>query len=214
MFTGLIREVGTIIRATDDGTGRRLQIAAPGLAGELERGDSVSVNGACLTVETLLPDGFEVYAGAETCARTTLGRLALKTPVNLEPALRAGEALGGHLVMGHVDGIGRLIATVAEDETVRMVFEAPTELLADLVPRGSVAVDGISLTITAVTSNTFEVAIIPFTWRNTNLCRLASGHEVNIETDILAKYVRRVLQGRTAAGSGITEEFLREHGYL
>lgn len=213
MFTGLIREVGTITRAAAEGGGRRLRIVAPGLVGGLRCGDSVSVNGACLTVETIAADGFEVYAGAETCARTTLGRLPVRAAVNLEPALQAGQALGGHLVMGHVDGVGRLIAIAREDETVRMTFEAPAELLADMVPRGSVAVDGISLTVTAVSDGSFEVAIIPYTWRNTNLSRLSSGDEVNIETDIIAKYVRRALQGR-AGRSGITEEFLREHGYL
>jgi len=213
MFTGLIREVGTITRATAHAGGRRLLIVAPRLASELKDGDSVSVNGACLTVEALAKDGFAVYAGSETCARTTLGRLPVTAAVNLEPALQAGQALGGHLVMGHVDGVGRLVSTARDGETVRMTFEAPEELLTDLVPLGAVAVDGISLTVTAVDRSGFEVAIIPFTWSNTNLGRLRLGDEVNIETDIIAKYVRRFLQGRTAP-AGITEDFLREHGYL
>lgn len=213
MFTGLIREVGTISRAAAESGGRRLLVAAPGLAANLKCGDSVSINGVCLTVEALAGDSFEVYVGAETCARTTLGRLPVATVVNLEPAVRAGEGLGGHLVMGHVDGVGRLIAAARQGETVRMIFEVSADLLADMVPRGCVAVDGISLTVTAVDRDSFEVAIIPFTWRSTNLARLGVGDEVNIETDIIAKYVRRLVQA-PATASGITEEFLREHGYL
>lgn len=213
MFTGLIREVGIIRLAMAEGGGRRVSVAAPALAADLKCGDSVSINGVCLTVEALVADGFEVYVGAETCARTTLGRLPVATAVNLEPALRAGDALGGHLVMGHVDGVGRLIAAVREGETVRMVFQAPADLLVDMVPRGSVAVDGVSLTVAGVDQSSFQVAIIPFTWRNTNLARLEVGDEVNIETDIIAKYVRRILQA-PATPPGISEEFLRAHGYL
>ncbi len=213
MFTGLVREVGVIARATGVAPGRRLTVSAPATADLVVGGSSVAVNGVCLTVEALERGGFTVFAGSETCARTTLGRRAVGTRVNLEAALRAGDEIGGHLVTGHVDGLGRVAALEPLGETVRLRFSAPRELLADMAPRGSVAVDGVSLTLTAVDAEGFEVAIIPFTWENTSLADLRPGDEVNVETDLIAKYVRRFLEAR-GAGAGVTEGFLREHGYV
>lgn len=213
MFTGLVRRLGIVSQARPTASGRALVITVPTLAGEVATGDSVAVNGVCLTVTQTLRDGFEAFAGTETCQRTTLGRLPAGTQVNLEPALKVGQAMGGHIVQGHVDGMGSLTAAGPEGETVRMAFAAGAELLTDMVPRGSVAVDGVSLTLTAVTDSGFEVAIIPHTWEHTNLRHLTPGAMVNIETDIVAKYVRRFLAAQ-AGPQGLTREFLAEHGYL
>jgi riboflavin synthase len=213
MFTGIIRCLGTLSRVRPAAAGRGLTIAARELTADLDEGDSVAVNGVCLTVTGVKGDEFEAFAGVETCQRTTLGSLPVGAVVNLEPALKAGEEIGGHLVQGHVDGTGRLMSLSREGDTVRLVFTAEAELLAEIVPRGSVAVDGISLTVTRVDNFGFDVAVIPYTWHHTNLRYLREGDMVNIETDILAKYVRRfVCQGSGA--KGITREFLAEHGYL
>jgi riboflavin synthase len=211
MFTGIIRELGVFTEASGAAPGRRLRLSCPAIRRGLDLGASVAINGVCLTVESLEGDGFWAFAGAETCARTTLGRMATGTRANLEPALRAGDELGGHIVTGHVDGIGVLTGVEQEEGTVRLRFSAPPELLADMAPRGSVAVDGISLTLTAVDAAAFAVAIIPYTWEHTNLAGLRRGDQVNIETDLIAKYVRRFLEAREG---GITEDFLREHGYV
>ncbi len=213
MFTGLVRGLGILSQAQPTASGRALVIAARVLAGEVGEGDSVAVNGVCLTVTQVLADGFGAFAGTETCQRTTLGRLPAGTEVNLEPALKAGQEMGGHIVQGHVDGMGSLASVKPEGETVRMAFAAGPELLAEMVPRGSVAVDGVSLTQTGVGESGFEVAIIPYTWEHTNLRHLRQGDLVNIETDIVAKYVRRFVAAQ-AGPRGLTREFLAEHGYL
>lgn len=215
MFTGIIRCTGKLVSVRPLGAGRTIVVSAPELVSQLAEGSSVAVNGVCLTVTGVLTDSFQAHAGAETYQRTTLGQLAPGALVNLEPALRVGDELGGHLVQGHVDGIGRLVSALQQGETIRLRFGAGPELLQDMVVRGSVAVDGISLTITALDDDGFQVAIIPYTWRNTNLHALSPGDRVNIETDIIAKYVRRFLARQGAADTGtLTREFLAEHGYL
>ena len=213
MFTGIIKEVGRIAQVRPAAAGRTIVIAAPQISDELAEGDSIAVNGVCLTATAVAPPNFEAFAGAETCARTTLGSISVGIAVNLEPALRAGDALGGHIVQGHVDGVGNFIEARPEGETIRMRFSAPAELIAEMVVRGSVAVDGISLTITGLGPDWFSVAIIPYTWENTNLRLLSPGEAVNIETDIIAKYVRRFIQAQ-AQEPKLTEQFLREHGYI
>jgi len=213
MFTGIIRHLGRLAQVSPAAQGRRIVVAAADLVGELSEGDSVAVNGVCLTVTEVVGDGFAAFVGAETCARTTLGALQPGALLNLEPALRAGQELGGHIVQGHVDGVGHLKATQPEGETLRMTFSAPEELLVEMIPRGSVAVEGISLTLTHVSEEDFAVAVIPYTWEHTNLRALSPGDAVNIETDLIGKYVRRFVQAQTGS-SGLTREFLREHGYL
>jgi len=213
VFTGIIKEVGQIAHIQPAASGRALVISAPQVSADAAEGDSIAVSGVCLTVTSVSPPTFEAFAGAETCARTTLGSISIGAVVNLEPALRPTEALGGHIVQGHVDGVGHLLDSAPEGETIRMRFSAPPELIADMVVRGSVAVDGVSLTITGLGPDWFAVAIIPFTWENTNLRLLRPGDAVNIETDIIAKYVRRFIQAQTAEPR-LTEEFLRQHGYL
>ena len=213
MFTGIIKEVGHITEIRPAAAGRGLVISAPAISSQASEGDSIAVNGVCLTATAVTPPTFEAFAGAETCARTTLGSIPVGAAVNLEPALRPSDALGGHIVQGHVDGVGHFLDAAPEGETIRMRFSAPAELIADMVVRGSVAVDGISLTITALGADWFAVAIIPFTWQNTNLRLLRPGDPVNIETDIIAKYVRRFIAAQTAEPR-LTEEFLRQHGYI
>jgi riboflavin synthase len=184
VFTGIVREVGTVEEA-----GEKLRIRAPETAAVTGVGDSVSVAGVCLTT-VAAEDGvlaFDVVP--ETLRRSTLGRLRESTPVNVEPALRAGEPLGGHFVQGHVDGVGRIRAVTDEGLDV----EAPPELLRYCVEKGSVAVEGVSLTIAALGDESFTVALVPHTREATTLGARAAGDEVNLEVDLLAKYVERLL---------------------
>ncbi len=175
-------------------------------------GESIAVNGACLTVEAPRPGGFTCHAGAETLARTTIGELAPGAAVNLERALAVGGRLGGHFVQGHVDCVGEIVARVDEGTTVRLWVAIPEEYLRHVVEKGSIAVDGISLTVTEVGGGRFGVAIIPHTLAHTTLRDARRGQRVNIETDLLAKYVQRLLGGDGPCG--VTAEFLAEHGFI
>ncbi|MEA3399663.1 MAG: riboflavin synthase [Armatimonadota bacterium] len=212
MFTGLIQEVGAIRRVRPSGGGADLQIQAPQIGPQTEVGESVAINGACLTVEAPGDDGFTCHAGAETLARTTLGELSVGAGVNLERALSVGDRLGGHFVQGHVDCVGRIAARRDEGTTAWFSIEVPPEHARYVVEKGSVAVDGISLTVTEVAGVTFEVAIIPYTLANTTLGTAGPGQRVNIETDILAKYVERLTGGEPEAD--ISTDFLAEHGFI
>lgn len=196
MFTGIVRELGRV-EAVDDGEGGvRLRVLAPDAARQVRLGDSVAVNGVCLTVTGIDGDVLGFDAVPETLARTTLGRLRPGEELNVEPALRAGEPLGGHLVQGHVDGVGRIAAMHPEGDGVRMEVEAAPELVRYCVEKGSVCVEGVSLTVAALTEGGFEVALVPHTLAVTTLGRLSPGDEVNLEVDVLAKYVERLLAGR------------------
>jgi len=186
MFTGIVREVGTV-RAFD---GSRLVVETSTDAGI---GDSVAIAGVCLTV-TGREDGaltFDVVA--ETLDRTTLGRLAVGSRVNVEPSLRAGDPLGGHIVQGHVDGIGRVRSLEPEGDGARLTVEAPPELLRYCVEKGSITIDGVSLTVAGLAEDAFSVALIPHTLSETTLSALDPGDEVNLEADVLAKYVERLV---------------------
>ena len=196
MFTGIVREVG-VVDAVDGGEeGIRVRVRAPRTASTLAIGDSVSVGGVCLTA-TEVGDGRLAFdAVPETLLRTSLGRLSTGAPVNLEPALRAGEPLGGHIVQGHVDAVGRVRRVDTEGEGARMDVEAPPEVLRYCVEKGSIAVDGVSLTIAALTDDSFEVALVPHTLRATTLGERKPGDELNLEVDVLAKYVERLLAAR------------------
>lgn len=212
MFTGLIEEVGRIGAIRYAGGGADLVVEAPRIGATAVPGESIAVNGACLTVEAAGPTGFTCHAGAETLARTTLGELAVGTPVNLERALAVGARLGGHFVQGHVDCVGEIVARLEEGSIVRFTIAMPEEYLRFVAEKGSIAVDGISLTVTEVTRGQFGVAIIPHTLVHTTLSAARRGQRVNIETDILAKYVHRAL-GEEAPG-GLTTDFLAEHGFI
>jgi riboflavin synthase len=200
MFTGIVRELGTVVSAVDRGVGRVLAIHAPGTASTTDVGDSVAVNGCCLTAETVDGARITFHVVSETLARTTLGRLEADDKVNLEAALRAGEPLGGHYVQGHVDGVGRVQSVEAEGEGLRVFVEAPDDVLRYCVEKGSVTIDGVSLTIAEVASDAFAVALVPHTLEATTLSELEPGQEVNLEADVLAKYVERSLSWDRARG--------------
>ena len=192
MFTGIVRERGRVVSIEPNGDAVRLEIAAPETASTLAVGDSVSVSGACLTATAIANGNFAVTAVPETLSRTTLGRLAIGGEVNLEPALHAGDALGGHFVQGHVDAVGR----VASIEGGRVWVESAPEVLRYCVEKGSIAVDGVSLTIAALDEAGFAVALVPHTLAATTLGAAEPGLGVNLEVDVLAKYVERLTMGR------------------
>jgi riboflavin synthase len=189
MFTGLVREVGTVTSMVDG----RLTVEAPETARGAELGDSVAIDGVCLTVVACVDSSLSFDAVPETLARTALGTLDQGSRVNLEPALRAGDPLGGHYVQGHVDGVGAVQSVAPEGDGRRVRFEAPAELLRYIVEKGSIAVQGTSLTVAAVDEVGFEVALIPHTLQATTLGELAPEQAVNLETDVLAKYVEKLL---------------------
>jgi riboflavin synthase len=195
LFTGIVQDVGRVLARESRGGDERLTIACERLdLSHLSVGDSVSVQGCCLTAIEIAGRAFSADLSRETLSRTTLGALAVGSPVNLEPALRAGDPLGGHFVSGHVDGIGRVAATVGDARSQRVTIEAPVELLRYFAPKGSVAVDGVSLTINTVDAMSFGVNLIPHTLAVTTLGALAPGSQVNLEIDQVARYVARLLE--------------------
>ena len=196
MFTGIVRERGRVASMRQEPEGLRLEIDAPETASQLGVGDSVSISGACLTATAVSNGRFSVTAVAETLDRTTLGRLAPEDEVNLETATRAGDPLGGHFVQGHVDAVGR----IASVDDGRVWVEAAPEILRYCVEKGSITVDGVSLTITALRGDGFEVALIPHTLEVTTLGAVESGDEVNLEVDVLAKYVEKLIDPDTISG--------------
>jgi len=197
VFTGIVRERGRIAAVEGDGVARRLDVDAPATAAQLAVGDSVSIGGCCLTATAVSNGRFSVTAVPESLSRTTLASLAPGDEVNLETATRAGEPLGGHYVQGHVDGTGTVVSVEPEEEGARVRIETAPELLRYCVEKGSVAVDGVSLTITALRDGDFEVALVPHTLEQTTLGGLEPGVEVNLEVDILAKYVEKLLDPDT-----------------
>ena len=220
MFTGLIEEVGTVEESRPRDGGARISIRSERLWEELELGDSICVNGVCLTVVERRREGFEADVSEESMNRTTLGHLKRGARVNLERALTLSSPLGGHLVLGHVDGVGRIAGIDRGSEGSIFEFSYPPQLDIYLVDKGSIAVDGISLTISSLDEGRFSVAVIPHTLRETNLMGLQTGDDVNLETDIIGKYVRRFLEkgiaaeGATTQGEGSLHEKLIEGGFM
>jgi riboflavin synthase len=203
MFTGLIEAVGEVADASQTPSGLRLRIRTE-LAGELAPGDSLAVNGVCLTLVAAGAGHVEADVGPETVRVTTLGLLRVGRSVNLERALRVGDRLGGHFVQGHVDGTGR-VARVHGDADAHWLTISFTDAVAShLIPRGSIAVDGISLTIASLRERAFDVMIVPHTWDHTNLSSIGAGDEVNLECDMIGKYVARAVEqalvGRSSRG--------------
>ncbi len=196
MFTGIVREIGAVESLERDAAGARLRVGAQ-LAGGLRPGDSVSVSGACLTVASLADGAFVADVMNQTLELTTLGDLEPGAPVNLEPALRAGEPLGGHFVQGHVDATGEVLATIEDGFSRRVRVAVPPGLGRYLAERGSVAVDGVSLTVSSLADAWFEVALIPETRARTTLGALEAGGRVNLEVDVIARYAERLVQGFT-----------------
>ena len=211
MFTGLVKDIGVVDELRRTSGGARLVVSLGRLADGAAAGDSISVSGACLTAAELDGERAAFDVVEETLRRTTLGDLRAGSRVDLEAALRAGDALGGHFVTGHVDGVATLRSRKSVGEGAEFLFAAERDLLADVVTKGSVAVDGVSLTVAALEEGAFRVALVPHTLRETTLGDLAPGSRVNIETDMLVKAVRRIIQG--AGGGGLSERFLREHGF-
>jgi riboflavin synthase len=191
MFTGIVSERGRVRRAKNRKSILELEIEAPETARALDRGDSVSVDGVCLTAITTSRKRFEIQAVAETLQRSTLGALRAGAEVNLELPVRLTDRLGGHLVEGHVDGTATVIRREDEDDSRRLWLSAPADLLRYLVPKGSVTINGVALTVTEVGVTSFGVAIIPHTLEVTTLGSISTGAELNIEVDVIAKYVER-----------------------
>lgn len=213
MFTGLIEEVGTLIARR----GHELVIGAPAIAPSLKLGDSVAVNGICLTATSLGGDRFTADVSATTFEATTAGAWQSGRKLNLERALALGDRLGGHLVSGHVDAVGTLKERRKLGEAWKLAFEMPEDLAPFLVPKGSIAIDGTSLTVNEVERRTFTVTVIPHTAEKTLLLDLAPGDPVNLEADMLAKYVQRMLSAYvqpTAPKGGLTWAKLAECGFM
>lgn len=200
MFTGIITGVGRIAAREPRGGDLRLTVATGNLPFETPQlGESIAVNGVCLTVVAFDAASFQADVSTETLALTTLGRLADEAPVNLERALRASDRLGGHLVSGHVDGLGRVASITDDARAQRWRFEAPPALLRYIAKKGSICVDGVSLTVNAVDAEGFEVALVPHTVANTAFAAIGVGDAVNLEVDLVARYVERLLADRGPA---------------
>lgn len=217
MFTGIVEEMGaiTVLRKTLVGT--RLTILASAVMGDIKIGDSVSVNGICLTIVSRSERDFSVEVSPETLSVTTLGSFAVGMPVNLERAVKFNERIGGHLVAGHVDGIGVIRSRHQDANAVILAIEAPQHILRYCVVKGSVAVDGISLTINDVNDNGFSVAIIPHTAKVTILGLKQMNDRVNLESDLIGKYVERLLQERNQLPKptiSIDKDYLQKRGLI
>lgn len=218
MFTGIIQAVGTTAAIQSQGADTRLRIQTGKLPmAETALGDSIAVNGVCLTAIELPGDGFWADVSGESLARTTLGGLRVGSRVNLEKALTPTTHLGGHLVSGHVDGVGKVLERRPDGRSERFRIEAPKTLAKYIAEKGSITVDGISLTVNAVDGAIFDLNIVPHTLLETIMSDYAVGTAVNLEVDLIARYLERLLLGERAAepgASGLTMAFLAEHGFL
>jgi riboflavin synthase len=217
MFTGIIQAVGEVVAHEPKGGDVRLRINTGKLElANVKLGDSIAVNGVCLTAVDLPGDGFWADVSAETLALTTLGKLAVGHRLNLEKALTLSTPLGGHLVSGHVDGIGSVVSRYDDGRSVRFRLKAPHGLAKYIAKKGSICVDGISLTVNIVDGSEFELNIVPHTLTETTMGDFQLGQQVNLEVDLIARYLERLLLGDRAAepGSDISMEFLQEHGFV
>jgi riboflavin synthase len=208
MFTGLVQCLGNVAKMNHEGSGARLVVYAPEFAEEVVLGESIAVNGACLTVIAGCSQACTFEVSPETLRRTNLGELRAGSPVNLERGLRLSDRLGGHIVQGHVDGMGRLTNRRPDGEWEIFWFGCSPELTIQMVSKGSITVDGVSLTLVDVGADAFSVALIPHTLKHTTLGSKAAGATVNLETDVLAKYVAKCLRG-----GGITLAALQNAGF-
>jgi riboflavin synthase len=214
MFTGIVEDIGQVleVRRRDEGRGLVLGSGLP--TGEIRPGDSVAVDGVCLTATHVAPGRIEADVGPETLTRTSLGLLQAGARVHLERALALGARLGGHLVLGHVDGLGEVLARRARGDSLELELAAPEAVRPFLVSKGSVAVDGVSLTVNEPSGGLFWVTLVPHTLSHTTLGERRPGAKVNLESDILGKYVRHFVSPGAGAGQGVDERLLREHGFL
>lgn len=219
MFTGIIEAVGSIVAMTPKGGDMTLQVRTNELdLADVALGDSIATNGVCLTVVSLPGDGFTADVSGETLSLTSLGNLKVGSRVNLEKALTPTTRLGGHLVSGHVDGLGKVLKLSPDARSTRIDVEAPRELARYIAHKGSITVDGISLTVNSVDGAVFSLNIVPHTQNWTNIADWQPGTQVNLEVDIIARYLERLLLGDKAAdsgaGAGISMAFLAENGFL
>jgi len=217
MFTGIIQAVGKIAAIEQKGGDARMRVDTGRLdMSNVNTGDSIAVSGVCLTAVEHSASGFAADVSGETLSRTTLGRLRPGDAVNLEKALTLGTPLGGHLVSGHVDGVGTVVSREEEGRSVRFRFQAPDTLARYIAEKGSICVDGVSLTVNAVNGAKFDVNIVPHTLAETTLGNLRTGSNVNLEVDLLARYLERLVLGEGAAksGSAVTRELLAQHGFI
>tara|TARA_R110000868_G_scaffold55424_2_gene172261 strand:+ start:14441 stop:15082 length:642 start_codon:yes stop_codon:yes gene_type:complete len=213
MFTGLVKEMGTLVEVSSIAEGKRLRICAPKLISEIAIDDSVSVNGVCQTAIAIGENYFEVVAVHTTLEKTTLGKLKKDEKLNLELAVRASDRLGGHIVQGHVNGVAKLRTIENKGENYNLVFSIAPVLRKYIVSEGSIAIDGISLTVSRVGDDWFGVTIIPHTWNNTVLGQRKISDSVNIEVDILAKYLENLIKFQSPTNSKLTENWIREQGF-
>jgi riboflavin synthase len=213
MFTGIIEDQGTIKKIMRQGTAARMTIESRFPPQEISLGDSIAVDGACLTVTEINGSLFTVDLSPETLQRSTLGARRERDSVNLERALRLSDRLGGHLVTGHIDGIAGIKALTPVDNAIEISFSAPQQIMRYLVEKGSVAIDGISLTVNQCTAHGFSIMAIPFTTSQTTLNRKKAGDQVNIETDIMGKYIEKFLVKRGVADGTVTEDLLHKYNF-
>lgn len=212
MFTGLIREVGEVLSVRARAGGAGIALSCPVLACEIRPGDSVCVDGACLTAEDVGAGGFTAYASSETLRTTTLSAAGRGDRVNLEPALRASDRLGGHMVQGHVEGVGEVVSLRTEGEGALATVRIPRDLLPAVIPKGSIALAGISLTVAALEGDLVAVAVVPTTLRTTTLAAWQAGKRVNAETDLVGRHVAKYLEG-LGLRRGLTVEDLEKKGF-
>ncbi|MEW6448044.1 MAG: riboflavin synthase [Bacillota bacterium] len=212
MFTGIVEELGRIRGITRQAVSAELHVTADKVMENLRVGDSVAVNGVCLTVTALKDKGFTADVMAETLARTNLGELRTGDRVNLERALRLGDRIGGHLVTGHIDGVGRILRKIRQEIASVFTIEAPPEVARYLIKKGSVAVDGISLTVVEAGDDEFTVSVIPHTGAVTTLGFKQPGDTVNLEADMIGKYIEKFF--RASKQKGMDSSFLAEHGFI
>jgi riboflavin synthase len=218
MFTGIIEELGELRSASRISGGRRFDIScSPAFASGVAIGDSVAINGVCLTAIRVAENVLQFEAVEETVSRTTLADLATQTPLNLERSLTPATRMGGHFVLGHIDCIGSVSDISKPGLELRLTIAIQKEHLRHIIDKGSIAIDGISLTVAKLDEYGVQVAVIPHTWGNTNLRELRTGSRVNIETDVLGKYVHRLLCEGNACNidkSKVDADFLRKHGFM
>lgn len=214
MFTGIIQEVGTLTGSVPQGMGRQLEFSCPGIVSELQHGDSVSCNGVCLTVAEVFSRGFRAFAVSETLNKSNLGKLSTHSKINLELALLPTTRLGGHFVSGHVDG--QAVATVIKsfsDGSRELTFRIPEPLVNYCISKGSVALNGVSLTIASIEGSLLTVALIPVTLTGTNIGLVTQGQSLNLEVDMIGKYLHKLVGPYVPAEKGISEKLLTNLGF-
>jgi riboflavin synthase len=220
MFTGLVEEIGSVKGVSQGAKSSKIHIKAKDVLSGLKLGDSISTNGVCLTVVEFNHDSFHVDVMPQTMRHTNLSSLGVGSLVNLERALRLGDRLGGHLVSGHIDDLGTLISIRKEDNAIWYTISAPPSILRYIIPKGSVALDGISLTVADVMDDSFAVSIIPHTQKETTLNSKKVGDSINVECDQIGKYIARLMnfsdhsQGKTNTNSSLNIDFLRQNGFI